>query len=200
MKLALSLLLSLNFCFAALSIENKRFELIDEQTTCVDEYLKREEQLKRWLIFAPPATVVGGPVVFATSAAAVGFAGKAFGAGGWGLLGGMIGTGMILGGATVITGVVSEFVTASKFVNNRLILKSIIESRDENSELINTKKLLKKINKKLSIGMTPDVFSSEIRYLDESNKLCDGSLTKTSKTKKLKHLVASKKDLIRFFQ
>jgi len=200
MKYLLLVLIALNSSFAAISIEEKEFPLINEHTTCVDEYIERESTLRKWLIFAPPSTVVAAPVVAVTSAAAVGLGANLVGATGWGVLGAMVGTGMVLGGATVILGVTTEFVTYSKFKNNRLILKSIIEVRSQQDKFIATKKLLRKINRKLNIPLDLTEFKSELAYLDKSNKLCDGSLKRSTRSKKLKHFIATKNDLIRFFK
>jgi outer membrane lipoprotein SlyB len=172
---------------------------LSSDATCIDEYNQRRLQLKKWLIWTPPTGVVGIPVAGVVG----GFSGAAIangvGAYGWNAIGYAIG-GMMLGALSAVTTTITiETVTAVKYTKNLRMMKLISEAHqsDLNGRISN--KFLRKYlrqypNDQLDIG----VLQAFVADLDFSGKLCDGSLTKTDKTSKLKHLLASKDDLFSY--
>ena len=78
---------------------------IGADMTCLDEYLTREQQLKRFLIWAPPAAVVGVPATFAVTGLGSALLVNALNVGGWDAIGytlmGAVGGGFVALGSFV---------------------------------------------------------------------------------------------------
>lgn len=173
-------------------------ESIGKENTCLDEYILREQQLKKWLIWAPPLGIIGTPVAAFGAGAVTGVIVNAAGVTGWNGLGWVLG-GALLGftvGTVATLGITT--VSAVKFYNNRELLKLIVESHQDDMQY--TKKLhkfLKKYNKSWpSDEMDIDTFKGAISRYDSDGSLCDGSMRNTDLNYKLKHRIARKWDLL----
>jgi hypothetical protein len=203
-KLLLSFLLIFSFAAQAETYTTLKTEAdveavihntVDVETTCIDEYLVRSKQLRRFLIWAPPVTVVGGAVGSAAVGLGTIYAVEAAGSIGWAALGwGIFGTTVTAAGA-VITFVALETTKAVRYVQNKNMMEAIAFSHADDTENKRIQRFLKKYNKKYAEDdLTAAEMMALIRDMDATGKLCDGSLTK-KKGKKLKHKLASKKDL-----
>lgn len=216
MKILLSILLSFNFAFAAnltsSEVEQKAIEYenskervetiiqneVGENQTCLDEYILREQHLKRWLLWTPPLAVAGVPA--ATIAAGYTFYGVSvlLGATGWDTLGWLIAGGFLGFSGAVIGTLGVTTVSAVKFVNNRNMLMLIVESHQDD-EVFPYKRLNKYFAKYKKAwpndGVDKDTFKMAIRDYDESGALCDGTLRNTDMNYKLKYRIARKWDI-----
>ena len=95
---------------------------IDTESTCLDEYLIRSKQLKKFLIWAPPVTVVGGPIAIYATGVTTAFILEQVGIGGWSALGYAIGSVMLTTIATVVTFVTLETVKSIEYFNNKNLM------------------------------------------------------------------------------
>lgn len=211
-----SLLLILTLCFNlslfAQETANTQSETLDQQTlidyvdaeigkenTCLDDYLQREKQLKKFLIWAPPVAVVGAPAGFMvggfTAAAVTGLANLE----GWSALGytlmGAFGTGIAVAG-TFIT---LETIKGIEFVRMRTMTNLVVASHNN---LFNSKALLrleKKYNRRYPDDqMNVEDLAATVVTLDETGLLCDGEVRGRINPVKLKHKLARRKDVIRY--
>jgi hypothetical protein len=211
MKLVLSLILLLNFSFAqettqkeidykesVTTIETIIQNDVGAEQTCLDEYILREQQLKKWMLWAPPLGVVATPVVTITTAASAALITNIVGVQGWAQLGWFIGGGMIGFGAGVLGTLGVTTVSAVKFMNNRNMLKLVVESHQD-AEDFPYKKLNKYFAKYKKAwpndGVELETFKLAIRNYDETSALCDGSLRATDINDKLKYRIARKWDI-----
>lgn len=195
-KLALVLSFMCNLCFSSINLES--FKNINENETCVDEYIKRDTQLKKWLFWSPPLAVVATPVAFVGGVAVGSVLSNVAGVSGWAQLGVALGGGMILSGLTAVSGVTVEVVTAIKFNRNRTMLKAIVESRGSNLLGKNVNRLTRKFNRKYNKSLTVSDMSKTLIELDQSGELCDGRLKSKVKSSKLKHILAKREDLFNY--
>jgi hypothetical protein len=173
----------------------------DPRTTCADEYLKRRKQLGIAMGVAP--------LTIAASFAGGGIAGGAIGnaaywasgvpGDGWAELGYTLGGAFI--GVVVGVGVTATMTTISttNFFNNQRLIKAIYESRNDGdtSLLVLHRKYLKKYPQD---SLSIQEFTQEIAHLDQSGKLCDGSLVSPNryrKGRKLKQRLATKGEIFR---
>lgn len=211
MKLVLSLILLFNFSFAqettqkeidykesVTTIETIIQNDVGAEQTCLDEYILREQQLKKWMLWAPPLGVVATPVVTITTAASAALITNIVGVQGWAQLGWFIGGGMIGFGAGVLGTLGVTTVSAVKFMNNRNMLKLVVESHQD-AEDFPYKKLNKYFTKYKKAwpndGVELETFKLAIRNYDETGALCDGSLRATDINDKLKYRIARKWDI-----
>lgn len=197
-KLALILSLLSNLGFSSINIESLNIESISKAETCIDEYIQRDNQLKKWLLWSPPLVVAFTPVAFVGGIAVGSAVSSLAGVNGRAQLGAAIGGGMILSGITAISGVTVEVVTAVRFNRNRTMLRAIVESHNNNLNGKNLNRLTRKFNRKYNKAMTVTVMANKIKELDSSGELCDGRLKSKIKSSKLKHLLAKRKDLFRY--
>lgn len=173
-----------------------------QESTCMDEYLKRRRQLITKLSLTPitgaatiAASVYGGGVVAVAVATASGATGT------WAGLGYMIGGGAL--GAVGSVAYVAYDTTkgAITLADNSLILKALAEQY-LGREGIKSEKLYKKYLKKTENPvLSQQEFLQKIMELDASGKLCDGSLLKQPRVKfgsKLKYQIAKSKDIRKF--
>lgn len=200
---------SLSFSsFASVSFKDKEINYesvntviqneIGASETCLDEFLTREQQLRRFLIWAPPATVVAAPVAGLGGALIGSGLASAAGATGWAGLGYTI-FGSLAGGVAVVgTFVGLETYKAIEFSNNRYMVNLVTAVRSQNYEHKTLKKFLKKYHKKYSDDQVSDERIIEmIEYLDRSESLCNGVVRET-RSDKLKKKLARKRHLLKY--
>ncbi len=176
-------------------------ESIGEDNTCVDEYLKRNKQISKLLKWAPPITIVGAPAAGVLGVPAGGLIGATvFASDGWAVLGMMAFGAVYTTAAVVVTFAVLETVKTVQYVSNKRLIKLIasshlmVDGQEYDKKILN--KFTKKYNRKYPVdGMTNEILASAVIELDESAKLCDGSLRKLTNSTKLSKLLARKKDL-----
>ncbi len=167
---------------------------IGPEKTCMDEYLKRRKQLILKLSLSP-VTIVAGTYAGAIGAGFVGvglasvlsadpFAGVILG-----LFFGFVGTGV---GTLTDTNI-----TAFQLVDIDRILKALAEQHLNQSGK-KSAKLYAKYAKKSKLPVDESLFYDKLIELDESGKLCDGSMVKKPRLasgRRLKHKLARTKHL-----
>lgn len=172
---------------------------INPDTTCLDEYLKRRNQLiiklsaSPVLIVAGTATSLYGGAFAGIGAAQVlqpnGMADLAYVVGG-ALLG-------AAGGAVATT--IDTSMTAVELRNLNLILQALA-SQHLNRESPKVSKLYSRYLKKSEVDLGQDEFLKRLLELDTSGKLCDGSLIKQPRVRlkpKLAYKVAKIKGMVK---
>lgn len=169
---------------------------IGNNNTCLDEYLAREKQLKRWLIWTPPLALAGVPAgTYAGLAAGAGLA-HLINAGGWNAIGYAIGGGLVGFGASVLTFVSVEAVSGVRFYKNRKMIHLVAESNANDLEGANVNKYLNKYRNAFpSDSIDIETFTQAIRDFDSSGRLCDGSMIGNTNPQKLKYMLAGKWEL-----
>jgi hypothetical protein len=183
--------------------EDQVLTILDQQVspsqTCMDEYLKRSKQIKRFLIWAPPITVVGAPVAGYTLGIAASYTAGLVATVGWDALGYAI-MGLFVGfTGTAVTGVTLETVHAVKYFNNKNIMELIAFSHADNIEHKRITKFIKKYNRKFpNDNLLASELTMFIRDYDSRGLLCDNSIRQRKKVKKLKHKLARRRDIMRY--
>lgn len=183
--------------------QNKIINIVDEsiglEETCLDEYLTRESQLKRFLIWAPPATVVGAPITFMAGGYTAAFISSTLFKTGWDALGYTILGAVGAGAATVGTFIGLEISKGIQFFQMRKMTNIIVSSH---ANLLNSKalyRLNKRYNKKYpEDNITVENLAFAVVMLDERGLLCNGDVRGNLDAKKLKHKLARRKDLIKY--
>lgn len=183
--------------------QDKVIEVVDksigEDLTCLDEYLLREKQLKRFLIWAPPATLVGAPVAFVAAGYTSAAIATAAGASGWNAIGYTILGAFGAGAAAVGTFLTMETVKGIQFASMRRMTNLIVASHTNRYDSKALYRLNKKYNRKYpQDNITTQDLASAIVMLDETGMLCDGEVRGNLESKKLKHKLARRKDLIKY--
>ena len=183
--------------------QDKVIEVVDNtignELTCLDEYLLREKQLKRFLIWAPPATLVGAPAAFMVGGYTAAFISSTLLMGGWDALGytilGAVGSGV----AVVGTFLTMETVKGIQFASMRRMTNLIVASHANRFDAKALKRLNRKYNRKYpKDNVSVQDLASAVVMLDETGMLCDGEVRGNLKGKKLKHKLARRKDLIKY--
>ena len=155
--IVLSLIFSM-MTFAQEKIEGINFnqdevvQTIDEsigfEQTCLDEYLLREKQLKRFLIWAPPATLVATPAAFMVGGYTAAFISSTLLMGGWDALGyiilGAVGSGV----AVVGTFLTMETIKGIQFAQMRRMTNIIVASHANRFDSKALYRLNRKYNKR----------------------------------------------------
>ena len=177
--------------------------------TCLDEYLQAQKQLKYMLGLG---TFAKGAGTSASGAVAAGvWAGTGALAGGTGVAtaAGIAGTAAVVGataGAIVAVPAVVAYGTYSmtKLIQTNYIIKTIVDAHRGRGKSLNkfTKRFLRR-NKDARGYMTKEAMRAMILDLDSSGALCDGSIKKQRKIKKLRtpkarHQLALKRDIYRY--
>lgn len=171
---------------------------IGPEQTCLDEYLVREQELRRFLIWAPPTTVVTAPVSALGGALVGSVFAHAAGATGWAGLGYTIFGSLIGGTAVVGTFIGLETHKAIEFSNNRYMINLIASVRAQNYQQKTVQKFLRKYRKKFSEDQMSDQRLFDIiEDLDSSGMLCNGVVRETNSTK-LKKKLARKRHLFKY--
>ena len=172
---------------------------IGVESTCMDEYLTRDQQLRKFLFWAPPITVVAAPAGFMIGGYATAGASSLLGISGWSALGNTI-AGAALGGVGVIgTFITLETIKAIELGKNRFIMRVVTAIKSEDYQNKKLVKFLKKYRKKYP--QDSNLSDSEIRSivadLDYNGALCNGEVTGKDSTK-LRKLLAKRKSLQRY--
>lgn len=175
---------------------------VDRKTTCVDEYYKRRYHLGIRMGFTP--------AIIAGSAAAGVFAGGFIGYQAFMLSGAAVqgfadlaamAAGGFIGGITGITGSgVDTGFAVVDFFRNQNLLRLIYESRHEGGAAVDGY-FADYQSKFRESNISKEEFESKVSTLDESGKLCDGSIVDPRRYKKgrrLKQRIANKKELFKF--
>lgn len=208
-KIALVLSLVFTFTsFAGVRFSGKKINqddlltIIDEgigrDNTCLDEYLTREKQLKKFLIWTPPIAAVGLPVaVYSGGATAAGLA-LATANTGWGAIA-FVALGAYGAGIAVIGVFIGlETAKAIEFANTRRIVNLITASQNDILDHRVIKKFIKRYNKKYGVLLTAKEVASRVIELDESGRLCDGEVTNKLGNKRLRKRLAKRRHILRF--
>jgi hypothetical protein len=173
---------------------------IDNDTTCMDEYIKRRKQLIVKLSLSP-ITMTAGTVasIYVGGAAGAGAAIVTGVADGWQGLGYVAG-GMMLGTAAgAVATTVDTTATAVTLRNIDLILKTLGEQY-LNRDGLKSEKLHLKYVKKSGTEISKDEFITRLMVADANGTLCDGTMVKQPRLRigpKLKFKVAKLKDIAR---
>lgn len=209
MKYILSFLIVFNsFAYADDSHKIKIKEVkeisseIEDESTCLDEYLKHRKHLGIQLGLSP-VTLAAGTAFGAVGGGLAGlglWAVTGNPANGWGDLAYMAG-GYVLGiSAGVVGGVTYTSITTAKFVKNQRLLKLIGESYSDVG--IATEKFLEKYAEEYPQDqLTKEELSLIVNDLDKSGKLCDGTLVDPKRYKKGRRLaqrLANKTELFEY--
>ena len=213
-KLLLSLILLISFSFNAFAeykIEGIEIDYdltqslitshIGKDQTCLDEYLTREQQLKKFLIWAPPVALVGVPASFAAAGFIAGAISGALGLSGWNAIGYTVGAAFGAGIISAGTFVTLEVTKGIQFANMRKMTNLINASHNSLYESKALYKLYKKYNRKFpEDAMSVKDLAATVVMLDETGLLCDGEVREKEDPDpvKLKHKLARRKDLIKY--
>ncbi len=176
-------------------------ETANPDSTCMDEYLKRRNQLIVKLTLTP-VTMTAGTVASAYvglfSGAVVA---KSFSITGWDALGAVILGGMagsLAGAVYTATDSVKTGVTLHK---HTLIVKTVAENQLNRGEHYSNQlyeSYSRQSHKDQKLPLPKDLFIKELVELDTAGTLCDGSLVKQPRIKlgpKLKYKVAKSKTI-----
>lgn len=211
MRLLLSLLLvfSTTFSFADTQIQADNYDEIQaielvqqkvgEETTCIDEYLTRQAKVKKFLIWAPPTTVVAAPAAFFIGGYTAAGITSLVGIGGWSALGYTI-----LGAVGSGVGVIGSFVALEvsrglEFANNQKMIKIITAAQTNTLEHKTFAKFVNRFNKKYSENAkSAEELAQIVLNLDENGQLCDGSVRGYINPKNLKYSLAKRRHLMKF--
>jgi hypothetical protein len=202
-----SLLLS-SFSFAQTQLEinsiqedvliNEIADVVDLDSTCVDEYLQRQANIKKFLIWAPPVTLVGTPVgVFIGGNVAAFISSTLLGQGwaalGWTVLGAMGG-----GAAVLVTGTTMTISRAVEYNNNSKMIEIIGASH---AQAYDNKRLIKahsRYNQKYDQSISLEAFAENIQKLDINGALCNGEVRGDTNPRNLKHSLAKRRHLLNY--
>lgn len=211
MRYLLALLL---FCQASIGMAESSFQaekydeqeievLVEEEignnNTCLDEFFKRQRQVKRFLIWAPPIATVATPA----SVLAGGYIGLGIsnlvGVSGWATLGNVF-----LGAAsaslfTIGWFTVNEISKGWEFITNQQMLRIIIAAQSDRLDHPTFMNFVYKYNKKFRRNQkTPQELAEIVERLDQSGHLCDGEVRGYINPKNLKYSLAKRRNLIRY--
>jgi hypothetical protein len=172
---------------------------LDRKDTCLDEYLARHRQLAKMTGFGPLGGIVG---TGATTAAGVGAgvaAGGVIGGGFGAVLAGAVG-GVALGGAGALAYVGYQTYAVAQLIQNRYIMKVISNARDGRGKSL--KRFTKSVNRRnKGLNASRRLVSDLIVEADKNGTLCDGSIVRKGKKRKLtkiRHYLANKREIIKY--
>ena len=173
-------------------------KVIDPKKTCLDEYMNRHKQLVKMLGLGPLGGILGAGTTTAAGVGAGvvggGFVGGPFGAILAGSLGGVIGAGAGIG---ALTGYQIYSLTA--LLQNRYLIKVIANARDGEGKSL--RRFYKSVSRRLKGNtLSTLTLADHIREADRSGALCDGSLVRKGKRRKLsklRHFLANKREIIK---
>lgn len=207
--LTLSMIFTMSFAHAEFKFQDVDYneeqvqEIVETQIgtdfTCVDDYIDRQIKLKKFLIWAPPVTVVAAPAAFMVGGYTAAFISSTLFTSGWAAIGytvlGAVGSGVgVLG-----TFIGMEFSKGIEFANNRKMIEIITASHENNYENKKLIKLHNIYNKKYSAKpMSIEQIAQAVVDLDESGKLCNGEVRGYINPKKAKYSLAKRRHLMRY--
>jgi hypothetical protein len=174
-------------------------ETIDTRTTCMDEYIKRREQLIVKLALSP-VFIAGSTAVSVAAGSTTGLlAAVATGVDGWTGLGYFIIGGALGGAGGAVASTVDSTSAAFKLHNINLIIKTLGEQH-MNIEGKKSNELYEKYVKRSQNNISEEEFLARLMAADANGTLCDGSMVKQPRIKigsKTKFKVAKLKDIVR---
>ena len=166
------------------------------EETCLDEYVSRNIYLKKFIVYAPPTTVlslsVGSYAYFMGLTGLLTLApSELLYVTGFGLW--YLATPVILG-----TAITLEVRNSIEYFRNRSVIRLIDALRLNEPSDKYVRKFLKKFRKKHpESNLTDDQVFSEILRLDKGGGLCNGELT-GSNSNKIRKLLAKNKHLYKY--
>jgi hypothetical protein len=211
MRLLLSLVLtfSVSLSFAGTQYEAQKYdekqviEFVDSNigsnNTCADDYLIRQNYLKKFLIWAPPITVVGAPTAFIIGGYTAAGLSTLAGVGGWSALGYTILGAFGSGFAALGTFTVMEISNGVEFINNQKMLNIITAANSNTLDHKAFVNFVNSYNKKFANNQKDATELAQIvTRLDQSARLCNGEVRGYVNPKNLKYSLAKRRHLIRF--
>lgn len=211
MKLVISILLALSVFQVHADDVNKlkikeirtHLETVNPDSTCMDEYLTRRNQLIAKLALSP-LTIAAGSVVSTYMGALTGAGINLVGSiTSWDALGVVI-LGGFAGAVAGVTLTTTDSVMAGvTLYKHTLVVKSVAEYELNRGEYYSNKLYEGysiQSNKDHVLPLPKELFVKELVELDSAGTLCDGSLVKQPRIKigpKLKFKVAKSKDIFR---
>ena len=172
---------------------------LDRKNTCLDEYLARHKQLVKMTALGPLAGIAGAGT---TTAAGVGGGVVTGGvlAGGFGAVAGGVIGGVALGGAGLAAYTGYQIYAVSQLIQNRYIMKVISNARDGRGKSL--KRFTKSVNRRnKGLNASRRLVSDLILEADKNGTLCDGSIVRKGKKRKLtkiRHYLANKREIIKY--
>lgn len=184
-------------------IDVEKVELLVDQeigaeNTCIDEFVSREKYLKKFLLWAPPLGVLATPVAgYAGGLAAAGIS-SAAGVGGWSALGWTVGGVFAAGGAALGTFVFLEVSKGIEFSNNRYMIRLVSAAHLGDMENDKIQNFIKRYRNKYEqdTHLSDTEIVQELADLDESQALCDGTVT--GNTGKFKKMLSRRRHALRY--
>lgn len=170
---------------------------IGVHNTCMDDYLKRDKQLSKFLIWAPPSAVLAVPASFFIG----GFTAAALTAGrsGWDALGWVIFG--AFGAATITTATFATLQISKgiEFIRVRKMNYLINAAHNQHYNSKTLKKFVKRYNKKYpKDGLSIEQIAAMIVELDQKEMLCNNEVRKRKRVRKLKHRLAYRKHVMKY--
>lgn len=175
---------------------------IDQSSTCLDEYLKRRNQLMAKLAFTPLLATIetlGAVYVGGTAGVLIAQARSGGVEAGWDALGYAIGGAMIGGTMSIAAAATSTAFTGMDAYDIDQLAKSLGELH-LNKERVKSAKLYQKYLKTTNDPISQEAFFEEVLEADRVGSLCDGSMLKRPRFRlgaKLKYKVSRSRDLFR---
>jgi hypothetical protein len=183
---------------------------IPNDSTCIDEYLKRRKNLAIQLSLTPVTLVgsfyggavagaIGGSISYVILYQALGVLSDPNG--GWAQLGYMIGGGVLGAAAGSIAAVSYSTVGVIDFIDNQRLLKALMEAHHNEIGPVTTLLHEKYLKKHPDSPITAQDYSNYILEHDRNGNLCNGSLKRKKarfKPNRLSKKLANTKDLAHF--
>lgn len=171
---------------------------IQSDRTCLDEYLQRQSELKKFLIWAPPIALVATPTATLVGAYGSLTIASIF-TSGWDQLGYMILGGLGSGVAVAGTFIFKQTSKGIEFANTKRMSAIITAAHSRNYQNKKYKKFVKRYNRKYSAKpKTQEELADHIIDLDESGDLCNGKVRGYINPKNLKYSLAKRRHLMKY--
>lgn len=171
---------------------------VGSDQTCLDEYLVRQNELKKFLIWAPPMALVAVPAATLVGGYTSLFIASAF-TSGWDQLGYMILGGMASGAGVLGTFIFKEVSKGVEFANSKRMVKIITAAHNQDFENKTFVRFFERYNEKYSANpKTKEELADAVIELDESGKLCDGEVRGYLNPKNAKYALAKRRHLMKY--
>lgn len=182
------------------TVENLLETEVGTDNTCLDEYIAREKVVRKYLIWAPPLTVVGAPVAFYAAGVGAAAISAASGITGWSALGYAVGAASLIGGGVLAVGAGIEIAKALEFKNNRYMIRLIVGAQDYAYDNEEVKSFIFKYRRMYpeDYDLGNDEILDIISTLDTTGELCNGIVTDQEFSKKTKKKLAKRRHLLRY--
>jgi hypothetical protein len=172
---------------------------VDTGSTCLDDYLKRQAQVRKFLIWAPPTTVVAAPAAFMVGGYTAAFISSTLLQQGWAALGYTI-LGAFGSGVGVIgTFIVLETSRGIEYANNNKMLELIAASHAQEYKNKRLMKFTKRFNEKYAEKeKSVEEIAQIVSELDTQSILCNGEARGIKNPKNLKYSLAKQRHLLKY--